>query len=78
MTAAPAADQWLTVTVPAFMADNPVYADNPTLALLLDALVRAHEEKAPDITLDAALLRATHEILVSHARLLIAAMEPLE
>ena len=76
--AAPAPDEWLTETVPAFMAAHPVYAKNPMLALLLDALVRDHEETAPEIPLDAALLHASHEILVSQARILVAALEPAE
>ncbi|MBJ6722423.1 hypothetical protein I2750_19675 [Bacillus sp. PR5] len=71
------ADEWLTVTVPAFLAAHPIYANSPTLALLLDALVRDCEEQHPDIALDAALLRASHERLVSQARILISASELL-
>ncbi len=76
MSAAPAPDIWLNDTVPAFMAEHPVYSENPLLAFLLDALVRETEETTPDISLDAALLRATHDTLVSQARVLLAATEP--
>lgn len=75
-SAAPAIDEWLTVTVPAFMAAHPVYAENPTLALLLDALVRDREERSPDLVLDAALLHAAHDRLLSQACILIAASDP--
>lgn len=74
-SAAPAEDEWLTVTVPAFLAAHPIYTKCPTLALLLDALVRECEEQQPDIRLDAALLRASHERLVSQARILISASD---
>ena len=76
--AASAGDKWLSVTVPSFMAAHPVYAKNPTLALLLDALVREQEEIDPDINLDAELLQASHETLVRQARILVAALEPME